>query len=410
MTLLERLEILGVIKNLGGGGTLTIRPADVHGVREAVLECRKEKTPVMVEVEGLPPVPMWSYREPSAANANTAARVFFDLGALRNLTLDRESHLVTAEAGITVSDLESEVSRRGFTLGLHETPSTPLGAWLALAEPGPACRRSSPGWSPVAGLEAVLHEGSVVRTTVTPRTATGPDPKALLIGSNGRLGVITRATLRIYPSAERKREVLAFADAAVAVGTVVEALGRDLIPDAFGLLDGGDSETVVTWDMHGDPEMVAMVSLTLEELCNLNGGRRLSSLAAGGDRLTEKERNGARSCVADGAAGPVEIRAAAKGANGNGKTMIAIGFGCRWSRVVLVRRALLNALGPSARLHLERALPEGACGIACLPSNQVETARTSIRKAGGWLTGDEGGDDWIDGVAGVLLGDDDEGA
>jgi FAD/FMN-containing dehydrogenase len=48
-------------------------------------------------------------------------------------------------------------------------------------------------------LEAVLAEGTFYRSKETPRSATGPDLDHLLLGGEGRFGVITRATLRLMP-------------------------------------------------------------------------------------------------------------------------------------------------------------------------------------------------------------------
>ncbi len=408
MSLVEELGSRGLLARKEGEA-LEVRPTDADDVRELIRTCRELGEQVLLEVDGLPAAPLWvpGSRGESVPNGE-GIRVCVRLAQLKAFSLDRESHLVSVGAGVTVASLEEELLKQGFTLGFKDCPGTPIGAWLAAGEPGPGSRRSFPGWSPVAALEAVLLQGAMVRTTLAPRSATGPDPKALLVGGCGRLGVITKATLRVFPAARVKRLVMAFADVADAVGTVVEALGRQIVPDGFGLLDGGGSaETLLTWETSGEPGRVARASIAIDEVSASNGGRRLGSLVMEpGEEVKRSSDEVLDGSFLSGAAGPTEVRAAAARLQGKrAGTMIALGFGARWSRVLLVRRALINEIGPGARLHLERALPEGGLGIACVAPSSAEAAREAIRRAGGFPVGDEENDSWVDGVACALLGD-----
>lgn len=409
MSLLERLDEQGLGVTSSKEGLIEARPHDVDRVRSLVRACREAESSVLFEVDGLPPSPLWApAREPAAdASGGKAVVVRVSLEGICDLEVDGENLLATVGAGVKVDALEEQLVSRGYTLGFQDPPAEPVGAWLAGSEPGPCCRRSFPGWSPVAALEAVLLEGTIVRTSLTPRSATGPDPKALLVGGAGRLGVITRATLRIHPCARAKRIVMAFVDPGDALGAVVEALGRGLVPDSFGLLDGGVGETLLTWETNGEPGRVARGSLLIDEVAALNGGRRLGSLVRdpGSSPSLAKEASAATPSHL-GAAGASEVRAAAcRFASKGAEARVAVGFGARWSRVLLVRRALLNSLGPGVRLHLERALPEGCLGIACVEADRAEEARAAIRKAGAFPAGDEDRDSWIEGVCCALLGD-----
>jgi FAD/FMN-containing dehydrogenase len=401
MNLRARLEGLGMDVTVAGDGIVAVKPRDASEVARAVGACRETPGVRAIEIDGLLPAPIWETGANDDGPDDDAERLCLDLGRLDEVSINVESHLVAAGAGLTVSALETALGGHGFTLGWPDVPDAPLGAWLATAEPGPGSSRAYPGWSPVAGVEAVLLDGTPFRTTLAPRSASGPDPKALLVGGRGRIGVITRVTLRIHPAdASRKRLVFAFPEPTAAVGAVVEALGRDVHPDGFGLLDGGVAEAVLTWETRGEPRRVALVSLAVDEVCVVAGGRRLSVDTAEGGGHGGRPLAGHR-----GAAGPSEVReAAARSGVTDDAPIIAIGFGARWSRVVLVRRALLNALEGRARVHLERALPEGAVGIVCVPPEAADVARGVVREAGGWLVGDGDGESWIDGVAGALLG------
>ena len=61
-----------------------------------------------------------------------------------------------------------------------------------------AARYGSMG-AQVAALEVVLPTGDVMTTKAVPKPASGPDLNALFIGSEGTLGIITAAALRVFP-------------------------------------------------------------------------------------------------------------------------------------------------------------------------------------------------------------------
>jgi len=127
-----------------------------------------------------------------------------DLTRMRRLLrLDRASLLAEFEVGVVGSDLETQLNAQGFTLG-HFPQSfeySTLGGWIAT--------RSSGQQSLYYGRIEQLFAGGHIITPVgdldlppLPASAAGPDLRALILGSEGRLGVITRATLRIRPLPE----------------------------------------------------------------------------------------------------------------------------------------------------------------------------------------------------------------
>lgn len=129
--------------------------------------------------------------------------IVLDLKRMDQLVgIDEESCLVTARAGIIGEILERELGEKGFTLGHFPSSMycSTLGGWLATRSAGQASTRYGKIEDMVLGLTAVLPGGKVVETRVAPRAATGPDLKQLFIGSEGVLGVITEATLRIHPA------------------------------------------------------------------------------------------------------------------------------------------------------------------------------------------------------------------
>jgi alkyldihydroxyacetonephosphate synthase len=131
--------------------------------------------------------------------AGEAPILTVDLSKLnRLLDLDETSHLATFEAGITGPEIERHLQGRGFTLG-HFPQSfefSTLGGWVAT--------RSSGQQSYHYGRIEDLFAGGQVETflgeldmPVHPASAAGPDLKQFLLGSEGRFGIISLATVRI---------------------------------------------------------------------------------------------------------------------------------------------------------------------------------------------------------------------
>ncbi len=116
----------------------------------------------------------------------------------RLLALDETSHLATFEAGVAGPEIEKQLNGRGYTLG-HFPQSfelSTLGGWIVT--------RSSGQQSYHYGRIENLFAGGHIETPhgemgfpVHPASAAVPDLKQVILGSEGRLGIITRATVRI---------------------------------------------------------------------------------------------------------------------------------------------------------------------------------------------------------------------
>ncbi|MAQ18591.1 MAG: alkylglycerone-phosphate synthase [Sandaracinus sp.] len=115
------------------------------------------------------------------------------------LDLDPVSHTATFQAGIYGPDLEAELQRRGFTLG-HYPQSfefSTLGGWIAARGAGQQSNRYGCADEWTVGVRLITPEGEW-RTLPFPHSAAGPDLNELVAGSEGTLGVITEATVRIH--------------------------------------------------------------------------------------------------------------------------------------------------------------------------------------------------------------------
>ncbi|HRK43941.1 MAG TPA: FAD-binding oxidoreductase, partial [Gemmobacter sp.] len=113
-----------------------------------------------------------------------------------------EEGVLEVEAGVVLADLHAmaESAGRLFPLTLASQGSARLGGLLATNAGGVNVLRYGNARDLVLGVEAVLADGSVVNGLKRLRKDnTGYDLRHLLIGSEGTLGVITAASLRLFP-------------------------------------------------------------------------------------------------------------------------------------------------------------------------------------------------------------------
>lgn len=161
----------------------------------AVLElCRRQNVAVIPFGGGTSVV---SGLEPALGPCR--AVVTLDLTLLsRVLGVDGISLTATVEAGVFGPDLEAQLRERGYVLG-HYPQSfeySTLGGWLATRSSGQNALRYG-GIEKLAENLRVVTPAGTIETLRVPRRGDGPDVMQMLVGSEGALGVIVSATVRI---------------------------------------------------------------------------------------------------------------------------------------------------------------------------------------------------------------------
>jgi alkyldihydroxyacetonephosphate synthase len=175
--------------------------------------------------------------------------VALDLTGLDGLVdLDETSLVADVAAGTFGPDLEAALAGTGsgYTLG-HRPQSfdiSTVGGWLACRSAGQYSTRYGKIEDLVVGLEVVLADGTVVRTEGTaPRAATGPNLTQLFVGSEGTLGVIAGARLRVHPRPPAEgRRAYGFADFEAGLVACRQVLRRGATPAVLRLYDEVESE------------------------------------------------------------------------------------------------------------------------------------------------------------------------
>jgi alkyldihydroxyacetonephosphate synthase len=132
--------------------------------------------------------------------------ISLDLSKLRRvLAIDAPSGLARVQPGAYGPDVERQLNAQGWTLGHFPdsfTHST-LGGWIATRSSGMQSDRYGDIADLTRALRVVTPAGLLV-TRPVPSTSTGPSVREMVLGSEGRLGVITEATVHIRRLPERR--------------------------------------------------------------------------------------------------------------------------------------------------------------------------------------------------------------
>ncbi len=158
--------------------------------------------------EGTPLVPYGAGSGVCGAVHTAPGSLVVDTKRLTQLRILPDEGVVDVEAGVLGIDFEDELERHGYTVG-HFPSSilcSTIGGWLAARGAGQCSSRYGKIEDMVESADVVLGTGERARFT---RRFGGPNLLDLLIGSEGTLGVITSARLRLHP-APRVRAFHAF--------------------------------------------------------------------------------------------------------------------------------------------------------------------------------------------------------
>jgi len=171
--------------------------------------------------------------------------VTLDLGRLnRVLEIDQTSRAVHAQAGILGPALEDALRPTGLTLR-HYPQSfeySTLGGWIATRAAGHYATALTHIDDLVQGLRVVTPSG-LVQTRRLPGSGAGPSPDRLFIGSEGALGIITEAWVRVqHRPTFRSRASIRFSSFNSAVDAVRALAQSGLNPANCRLLDAREAE------------------------------------------------------------------------------------------------------------------------------------------------------------------------
>ncbi len=207
---------------------VVVKPANPKEISEILKLANKEKTPVYPRGGGTGLV---------GAAVPTKDGIVLSLERLdKVIEVDKENMMVVAEAGVTLEHLLKSVEASDLLFPPHPgDEGAQVGGMIACNAGGTRAVKYGVVRNYVKGLEVVLPTGEIVTMGgKLLKNNTGLDLMHLIIDSEGVLGIITKATMRLYPKfGATATLVVSFDDRRAAIGMVPKILQAGVIPMAI---------------------------------------------------------------------------------------------------------------------------------------------------------------------------------
>ena len=233
---------------------------------------------------------------------------------------------VTVQPGVTREALNEELRATGLFFPVDPGANASLGGMAMTRASGTTTVRYGTMRDNVLGLTVVLADGRVIRTgTRARKSAAGFDLTALMVGSEGTLGLVTELTLRLHGIPEATSAgICAFPDMGSAVTAVMETIQMGIPMARIEFVDAATAQAFTAYsgmemaqaphllvEFHGSPESVAQDAERFGEIVAEHGAspfqwsareeerRALWALRHNGYYAILASRKGARAVVTD---------------------------------------------------------------------------------------------------------------
>ena len=238
-----------------GEATCVVFPQDAEQVAEAVQIAERHRVPIVARGAGT---------GLAAGASPTEGGIVMATMAMSSIDIDVDNRTAWVGAGVINLDLSKEAA----PYGLHFAPdpssqsACTIGGNVANNSGGPHCLAEGNTTSHILGLDVVLAGGEIITLGGQAPDPPGLDLKGLIVGSEGTLGIVTRALVRLLPLDPDVRTLLmAFPSVEGAVATVSEVIAAGMVPAALELMDQRMTVAVENWLHAGLPTEAAAILL-----------------------------------------------------------------------------------------------------------------------------------------------------
>lgn len=218
--------------------------------------------------ERVPVVPRGAGTSLAGGSLPTADCVLIGLARMnRVIEVDYANRFIRVEAGRTNLSVSAAVEAEGFFYA--PDPSSQLacaiGGNIAMNSGGAHCLKYGVTTNNLLGVRLVQMDGTIVDIGGPWLDAGGLDLLAVVCGSEGQLGVVTEATLRILPKPEGARPMLiGFDSSATAGACVADIIRAGVLPVAIEFMDRPCIRACEDFAHAGYPECEAMLIIEVE--------------------------------------------------------------------------------------------------------------------------------------------------
>ncbi|HYH13034.1 MAG TPA: FAD-binding protein, partial [Thermomicrobiales bacterium] len=182
----------------------------------------------------------------------------------RTLRVDPVSRTALVEPGVINLELSQSVSGQGmfFAPDPSSQKACTIGGNVAENSGGPHCLKYGVTTNHILGLEVVLPDGEVVWLDAHGPGAAGLDLTAILVGSEGMLGIVTKVLVRLMPTPDSIHvHLAAFGTMEDAAAAVTNIIGAGILPASLEMMDHLTIEAVEPAYHAGYPMDAAAVLL-----------------------------------------------------------------------------------------------------------------------------------------------------
>lgn len=164
------------------------------------------------------------------------------------IEINKNNLFCIVEPGVVIEDLQKAVEK--FDLFYPPDPSnlkvSMIGGSIGLSSGGPHTFKYGSTKDYIIDLEVVLSDGTVMHTgSSCSKDVTGYNMTQLFVGSEGTLGIVTKATVKLIPRPEAKRVMLAYYDSLEDTSkTVNEIISNLITPSVIDLIDQNTIKTI----------------------------------------------------------------------------------------------------------------------------------------------------------------------
>src|SRR5690606_24130302 len=218
-----------------------------------------------------------------------------DLSVMNDvLEIDAEDLVAIVSPGVLTADIHKAAEAVGLMYPPDPSSShvSTIGGNLAENSGGPRGLKYGTTKDYVLGLEVITPQGYIIRTGGrTVKNVTGYDLTKLIVGSEGTLGIITKAILRLIPTPPASETVMAIFDSLVDAGRAIsEILTSGILPAKMELMDQAsmvavenyqpsglpkDAEALILIELDGHPAAVRDEAEQVFRVCRAVGAREV---------------------------------------------------------------------------------------------------------------------------------------
>jgi alkyldihydroxyacetonephosphate synthase len=177
------------------------------------------------------------------------------------LNIDEKSFLVEVQPGCFGPELEQALNEVGLTLG-HFPQSfeySSVGGWVATRGAGYQSTRFGKIEDMVESLRLVTPQG-IIQTPNVPASATGPDLRQILVGSEGTMGAITSVTLKLRKAAGTRSYVgVLFKTFTEGIESIRSMMQNEIVPNVVRLSDPNETRASLALASHDGGSLIERI-------------------------------------------------------------------------------------------------------------------------------------------------------